>query len=137
MTEDERKYRERGRIGRIEDMLRGLVAGSGAADVVYASTLPTGLPKGLKRWALVTVAGGVEDMGGYRRATCNIYLYARSDSGGRKDYSGMDAMEDAVERAVEEYEGEGYAVSHVYSSAGYDGECGSDFNVVCVNLIIS
>lgn len=104
---------------------------------VYAGTLPSTLDNGTESMVVIDCGGALEDKGGYRKGTANIFLYAAPTKQGRKNVALFSKLETAYNEFLADCDNEHYAISEIYRSTDYDSNYNMHYIISAINIIIS
>lgn len=122
------------RVSRIENYLSMLLTKAGISENLFIGNMPATMSSGWSDMVLIDVLQS-KDYDAYAEGTANIFLYAKAlDSLSRKPMRKLDAMEQALQDALDSANDKHYVVSVNWRDSDYDENRNYYYNVVNINV---
>jgi len=123
------------RISRVENYLSMMLAKAKISDHVFFGNLPATINKEWTDMVMVDVQA-MHDYDSFAKGSANIFLYAKStDDESSKPVKKLNAMEVALDKALEEDFNKNYATEIQFRNQDYDTNAKYYYNVVNVEII--
>lgn len=124
------------RISRIENFFSMLLAKAGVSKHYFINNLPKEINKDWTDMVFVEL-NVQDDKGAYTRGSATFFLYTKPvGTYNRKDVKKMDAMEEALDKAINESNDANYIIRTSWRDADYDKDIEFYFNVINVSIIV-
>jgi len=124
------------RTSRIENFFSMLLTGAGISDNLFFGNLPAAMNSEWNDMVLVDVLK-VSDYDAYAQGTANVFLYAKStDSLSRKPVKKLNAMEVALDKAIDGAFDRNYSISVEWRDNDYDSSRDYYYDIVNVSVTV-
>lgn len=134
MAYGERLY---ARVSKVENFMNMLLTRYKVSKHIFISSLPVTIRSGWEDMVLVDVGKG-NDMNAYTSFWVNVYLYGKPQGDlQQKNVKVIDAMEEAVGRAIAECNDDHYHPVINWRDADYDATRNFHFNVVNLTITVT